>query len=38
MSRVNRHRAINEVLADELASTVHALALEIRAPSEPAAR
>lgn len=38
MSRVNRHRAINDVLADELASTVHALALEIRAPNEPAAR
>lgn len=38
MSRVNRHRAINEVLADELAGTVHALALEIRAPSEPERR
>ncbi len=38
VSRVNRHRAINEVLADELATSVHALALEIRSPSEPASR
>ncbi|WP_420413192.1 BolA family protein [Roseibium sp.] len=30
LSRVNQHRAINEVLADELASTVHALAIEVR--------
>lgn len=35
MSRVARHRAINEVLAEELAGGVHALALEIRADSEP---
>ncbi|WP_417687698.1 BolA family protein [Roseibium sp.] len=35
MSRVNRHRAINDLLADELAAGVHALALEIRSPDEP---
>ncbi|WP_305988216.1 BolA family transcriptional regulator [Roseibium sp. MMSF_3544] len=35
MNRIARHRAINEVLADELASSVHALALEIRTPGEP---
>ncbi|WP_153771404.1 BolA family protein [Labrenzia sp. CE80] len=35
MSRVNRHRAINEQLADELAASVHALAIEVRAPEDP---
>lgn len=35
MSRVNRHRAVNERLADELAGGVHALAIEARAPEEP---
>jgi len=35
LSRVARHRAINAILADELAEGVHALALEIRADSEP---
>ena len=35
MNRVARHRAINEILAEELAGGVHALALEIRAPGEP---
>lgn len=34
MSRVARHRAINELLAEELAGGVHALALEIRATGE----
>ncbi|TCD13745.1 BolA family protein [Oricola cellulosilytica] len=34
MSRVDRHRALNELLADELAGGVHALALEPAAPSE----
>lgn len=35
MNRVARHRAVNEVLAEELAAGVHALALEIRSDSEP---
>ncbi len=35
MNRVARHRAINELLAEELEAGVHALALEIRASSEP---
>jgi BolA protein len=35
MNRVARHRAINDLLADELAGGVHALALEIRSESEP---
>ncbi|GAA0785927.1 BolA family transcriptional regulator [Roseibium denhamense] len=30
MTRVNQHRAINDVLADELADRVHALAIEVR--------
>jgi BolA protein len=34
MNRVSRHRALNEVLADELAGAVHALALEPAAPGE----
>ncbi len=34
MSRVARHRAINEVLSDELQGPVHALALEPAAPGE----
>ena len=33
-SRVERHRAVNDLLADEFASGVHALALDIRAPGE----
>ncbi|RLQ88638.1 BolA family protein [Notoacmeibacter ruber] len=36
MSRVNRHRAVNETLADELTpEKVHALAIEPAAPGEP---
>lgn len=35
MNRVARHRAVNELLADELSGSVHALALEIRSSSEP---
>lgn len=35
MTRVARHRAVNEVLKDELAAGVHALALEPSAPGEP---
>ncbi|MEX3011594.1 BolA family protein [Hoeflea sp. TYP-13] len=34
MPRLARHRAINELLADELAEGVHALALEPAAPDE----
>lgn len=34
MNRVDRHRAINAVLADELNGGVHALALEPAAPGE----
>lgn len=33
-TRLQRHRAINEALAEELATTVHALALELTAPGE----
>lgn len=33
-SRVERHRMINQVLADELAGTVHALALKVQTPAE----
>jgi BolA protein len=33
-SRIERHRAVNSVLADEFAAGVHALAMEIRAPGE----
>ncbi|MBA8818089.1 BolA protein [Ochrobactrum sp. 19YEA23] len=38
LSRVQRHRAINEVLKDELNNGVHALALEPSAPGEPTRR
>ena len=34
-SRVERHRMINEVLAEELAGPVHALAVHPTAPGEP---
>lgn len=33
-SRIDRHRMINQVLADELAAGVHALALKAQAPGE----
>jgi BolA protein len=33
-TRIERHRAVNGLLADEIAGGVHALALEIRAPGE----
>jgi BolA protein len=34
MSRIDRHRAVNELLAAELAGGVHALAIEPAAPGE----
>jgi BolA protein len=34
MSRLDRHRAINALLAEELADSVHALAVVARAPGE----
>lgn len=34
MSRVARHRAVNELLAEELKAGVHALAIEPAAPGE----
>lgn len=33
-SRVARQRAVNACLAEELATTVHALAMEVRAPED----
>jgi len=35
-SRVERHRMVNEVLADELAGKIHALAISALAPEERA--
>lgn len=34
MSRIERHRAVNSLLADELKGGVHALAIEPAAPGE----
>jgi len=34
--RVDRHRMVHEILADELAGPVHALAIHASAPGEPA--
>ena len=33
-SRVDRQRAVNEALAEELAGPVHALAMSVKAPGE----
>ena len=33
-SRVDRQRAVNRCLADELAGSLHALAMDLRAPGE----
>jgi BolA protein len=35
MSRIERHRAVNELLGDELKRGLHALAIEPAAPGEP---
>lgn len=35
LSRVDRHRRVNALLAGELAGPVHALAIDARAPEEP---
>ncbi|MFC3691369.1 BolA family protein [Chenggangzhangella methanolivorans] len=35
MSRVDRHRQVNALLAAELQGPVHALAIDARAPEEP---
>ncbi|MDP3895958.1 MAG: BolA family transcriptional regulator [Mesorhizobium sp.] len=35
VSRINRHRAVNDVLSTELDGSVHALAIEPSAPGEP---
>jgi stress-induced morphogen len=37
-SRLERHRMVNAVLAEELKGAVHALAIEARAPEEGAGR
>jgi BolA protein len=34
-SRVERHRMVNALLSEELASRVHALAISARAPGDP---
>ncbi|MEQ8295908.1 MAG: BolA family protein [Nitratireductor sp.] len=38
MSRVERHRAVNEALAEELRAGLHALAIEPTAPGEKTRR
>lgn len=35
LSRIERHRAVNQALAEELSAGVHALAIEPAAPGEP---
>ena len=34
-SRIDRHRMINQVLSDDLAGGIHALAIHATAPDEP---
>jgi BolA protein len=34
--RIDRHRTVHKILADELAGPVHALAIHASAPGEPA--
>jgi BolA family transcriptional regulator, general stress-responsive regulator len=38
VSRVGRHRLINEALAEELSGRLHALAIHAHAPDEPVAQ
>lgn len=38
LSRIARHRRVNELLAAELAGGVHALALHLQTPAEAAGR
>lgn len=35
LGRIDRHRAVNRALADEIAAGIHALAIEAKAPDEP---
>lgn len=35
LSRLSRHRAVNDCLSEQLAAGVHALAIEARTPEEP---
>ena len=35
LSRIERHRAVNALLSEELAGDIHALAIEPVAPGEP---
>ena len=35
MTRLQRHRAVNDLLQDELSGGIHALAMELSAPDEP---
>ncbi|GLK79374.1 BolA family protein [Methylopila turkensis] len=35
VGRIDRHRRVNALLAEELAGPVHALAIDARAPEEP---
>lgn len=35
LSRVERHRRVNALLAGELAGPIHALAIDARSPDEP---
>lgn len=38
MSRIDRHRAVNAALSEELTAGVHALAIEAKAPGEATRR
>ncbi|PLX38620.1 MAG: BolA family transcriptional regulator [Hyphomicrobiales bacterium] len=37
-SRVDRHRMVNDLLGEEMAGTLHALAIHATAPGEPTRR